>query len=283
MLTRAPNGELSIPRTMEPGSPVYIRNVNNRSVLRRVLTTCVLPAWALLAFAGPSEAQTRPAAVGRPLETRESLQALVAEAERLRQTGRAQMLRERLVNGDFQDGDRVVLAVQVPGLSAVAAPETLMVTVGKILDFPMFADLPLHGVLRSELAALVTQHLATYYKEPVVRANPLIRLGVLGAVGRQDAGVYVSPEMLLTDVLNAVGGLSSNADVNRIEVRRGTETIIEKDELRTIVAEGMSIDRMHLRAGDQIVVGEKSRRNWVGWLQTGVATVAIILSIARRW
>jgi len=262
---------------------VYIRNVNTGSILRRVLTPCVLTAWALTALACRSQVQTTPSAGGRPLETRESLQALVAEAERLRQTERVQMLRDRLVNGDFQDGDRVLLTVQVAGLATVAAPETLTVAPGKLLDFPTFDDLPLQGVLRSELAALVTTHLAKYYVNPTVRVHPLIRLGVLGAVGQQDAGVYVSPEMLLTDVLNAVGGLSPNADVAKIEVRRGTETIIEKDELRTIVAAGTTIDRMHLRAGDQIIVGEKGQRNWVAWLQTGAATLAIILSIARYW
>ena len=262
---------------------MYIRNVNARSVLRRALTLSLMSAGALMTLTGPAAGQTRPSTLGRPLETRESLQALAAEAERLRQTERAQMLRNRLLNGDFQDGDRVIVFVQVPNMATVTAPETLTVATGKLLDFPTFDDLALQGVLRFELAALVTQHLAKYYKNPVVRVIPLIRLTVLGAVGQQTAGVFVSPEMLLADVLNAVGGLAGNADVGKIEVRRGTETIINRDELKTIVADGTTVDRMHLRAGDQIVVGERARRNWVGWLQTGVATLAILLSIARAF
>jgi protein involved in polysaccharide export with SLBB domain len=204
-------------------------------------------------------------------ESRAELEAQAAAAETNHRTGEAWLLRSRLKNGDFQDGDRIL--VEVEGANIMTKPETLVVRTGKRLELPRMADLSLEGVLRSELADRLKQHLAQYIKEPVVRATPLVRVAVLGTVGRPGY-IYIAADIPLSDVIMAAGGPGSNADLGRVSVRRGSEVIWDAKDTKTALADGLSIDQLHMRAGDEINVGAK--RNW-GW---GTAAVTLLVPIA---
>jgi beta-lactamase regulating signal transducer with metallopeptidase domain/outer membrane biosynthesis protein TonB len=108
-------------------------------------------------------------------DTRAELEAQATAAEKAHRTGEAWLLRTRLEKGDFQEGDRIL--VEVEGANIITKPETLVVQNGKNgkhLELPRMADLSLEGVLRAELQERLTQHLAQYIREPVVRATPLV-------------------------------------------------------------------------------------------------------------
>lgn len=235
-----------------------------------------------LVLAVPASAQSTDApAFGRPLETRQSLLALAQAADSAGDRNRASLIRERLRDGDFQEGDRIVLMFEAPPAAMATPPETLVVLSGRMLDFKVYDDISVQGVLRAELEPLLLNHLTQYWQNPKIRVYSLIRLTVLGAVAQQGF-LNVPPEMLLTDVLT-MAGLSGSADPDETTIRRGTRTIWNENDIRVAIATGYTIDRLHLRAGDQILVEEKDDRNWLAWLQLTLATAAIALSLFREW
>lgn len=200
------------------------------------------------------------------LETRATLEADAAKAEAQHRSGEALLLRSRLTRGDFQDGDRIVVkllgsASMVPNI--IPANDTIILRAGKVLQLPQMADLSLDGVLRSELNAKVSSHLAKYLRDSSVQVTPLIRLAVLGQV-RAPNYYYTTVDVLLSDMIVKAGGPNGNADwLGNVVIRRGTETIWNRQDTRTAMSDGISLERLHLRAGDEIYVDEqKGGLNW---------------------
>ena len=228
--------------------------------------------WRLLAqsaialvLAVPCFAQDS-AAVKSQFETRASLEAEQKQAEAQHRTSEAWLLKNRLENGDFQEGDRIVLVVHSdPRLS-----DTLTVRAGKVIQLPQMSELPLQGVLRSELPKKMTDHLAEYLKDPSSRVTPLVRIGVLGDVQRPGY-YYTSADVLLSDAIMRAGGPSAEADMSKVVIRRGPDVIWSAADTRTALTDGLSLDRLHLRAGDEIQVGEKSHFSFMNALQIGSA------------
>src|SRR5690349_19629006 len=124
-------------------------------------------------------AQARVTQQTKDLETRVALEQELKAAEQHNRTGEAFLLRNRLEHGDFQDGDRIVVQL----LGSIPYNDTITVRAGKMLPLPRMDDLPLEGVLRSELNDALTHHLAKYLRDSTARATPLLRVAVLGQVG----------------------------------------------------------------------------------------------------
>jgi len=174
-----------------------------------------------------------------------------AYSERLRDRARAEgsLVRARLDNGDYQVGDRIVLAVA----NETALSDTFTVAQGRLLELGELADLPLTGVLRSELEDRVRAHLRQYLRDPSVRALSLIRVSVEGGVARP--GFYVIPSQTpLADVVMAAGGPASDGQIQDLIVQRGELALVSTDEVRAALADGTTLDQLNLRAGDRIVV-----------------------------
>jgi hypothetical protein len=225
-----------------------------------------------------AQAPLPPTAVRQEFETRADLEAQASAAEAQHRTGEAWLLRSRLTKGDFQDGDRIV--VQIEGFAIQSKAETLMVRAGKLLELPRMSDVKLDGVLRSELIARITDHLAQYLREPVVRATPLVRVALLGAVARPGY-VYTAADIPLSDVIMKAGGPAPNADIAKVIVRRGDQTIWDAKGVRTALADGLSLDRLHIRAGDEIYVGERRHVSWLALVTASTSIAAILFSLFR--
>jgi protein involved in polysaccharide export with SLBB domain len=213
------------------------------------------------------------------LESRDSLVAELKRAESANRTQEAWLLKTRLEKGDFQDGDRIVVkllgATQLIGWQG----DTITVRSGRKLPFPQMDDLPLTGVLRSELTSKISSHLAKYVKDSSVRATPLVRLAVLGQV-RAPNYYYTSTDVLLSDLVVKAGGPNPNADVNNIVIRRGGEVIWNAQDTRTALADGISIERLHLRAGDELYLDEITKGfDWRSTLQYAVPLVSLLFSL----
>jgi protein involved in polysaccharide export with SLBB domain len=129
---------------------------------------------------------------------------------------------------------------------------------GRLLRLPTIGDLPLAGVLRSELQAHLTEQIGRFVRNPVVRARSLIRLEILGSVGAP--GFYIVPsDVLVTDALMIAGGPHPDADVDRLRITRGSSVIWDGDALRQAVIDGRTLDQLNVQAGDGIYVpGRKS-------------------------
>ncbi len=236
-----------------------------------MLKTSLLPVLTLMLVAAmgcePGRAHAQVLADADPtgsLQTRAALEELLDRYElilespgysdELKASARitSARLRERLEMGDFRVGDAIFLFVeQEPGL-----PDTLEVTAGMdgpTVVVPGFADVPLRGVLRSEVQDHLTEVLGRIIREPRLRATGLMRLSVQGAVGQP--GFYRVPaDMLLGQTIMVAGGPGQDADTDDMELTRGSELIFGGEELRELVRQGFTVDQLNLQAGDQLTV-----------------------------
>src|SRR5436309_1012767 len=143
-----------------------------RQLVGRLLAPALGAAVALALPGGSALAQTAPvppapAAEGqRELETRAQLEAEARTAEQQNRTGEAWLLRTRLQHGDFQEGDRIVVTL----LGSTTFNDTILVRVGKMLPLPRMGEVPLEGVLRSELNSRVSTYLAKFLRDSSVKA-----------------------------------------------------------------------------------------------------------------
>lgn len=219
---------------------------------------------------------------GRIQVTRADLEALLKQLEaaetsptysqpvRDRAHNEAAMVRARLMDGDFQVGDRILLSVE----GEQALSDTFAVRDGRVLRLPMVGDVSLQGVLRAELEPHLQATMAKFLREPVVRARSLIRLSLLGEVGRP--GFYVmATDMVITDALMLAGGPTPSAQMQKLRIERAGSVMWSDQMMQQALAEGRTIDQLNLRAGDQIVLPRKG----TGFTEGTVRTISMILAI----
>lgn len=230
-------------------------------VIRVIILALLFASWG-----NAAEAQLLPNIdPGSSVRTRADLERLLEEYERALSSpaysasvkrsirADAETIRNRLEHGDFRVGDRIVLYVQ----GEPTLPDTVQVEPGPIVALPLFGEISLDGVLRSEVTARLTEALGRYIRDPVVRANALMRLSVMGSVG--NPGFHWMPaEMLLGEALMAAGGPGATADMEDVRIERGTQTLIEGQAVEEAIRQGLTLDQLNLQAGDQIVVPQQT-------------------------
>lgn len=232
---------------------------------RSIRTALALSA----ALAGPALAQASDPA--RATMSRAELQAVLAQLEaaagsnaysgsaRGRAAEEARLVRQRLEEGDFQTGDRVVLTVR----NEEALSDTFTVAGDRSLPLPLGSSVPLQGVLRSELEETIRKHLAQYIRDPEVRAESLMRVTVAGQV--TSPGFYVvRAESLIGDVLMIAGGPTQEGDVTQLYIERAGRRIWEGPGLEEAIAQGRTLDQLSVRAGDRVMVPEQERNEGFG-------------------
>jgi protein involved in polysaccharide export with SLBB domain len=164
----------------------------------------------------------------------------------------AAAIRQRLQNGDFKVGDRIVLTY----ISDVWHSDTLIVRSGPSIELPARTVLPLNGVLRSEVRDRITGELLKYVKATDVEVTPLTRVGVLGEVAHPGYFALRS-DVPLVDAIMVAGGPTGTADVDRSMIRRSNGEFKSSEETRQAIAKGLTIDQFGLSAGDELVIGRK--------------------------
>ncbi|MEP7086677.1 MAG: SLBB domain-containing protein [Gemmatimonadota bacterium] len=209
----------------------------------------------------PSESQHAEA-------TRVQLQALAVTTDqeaaaqtdaglRAQKQMQAATIRARLRDGDFDVGDRVFLSIRTDSMVS----DTVVVRAGRVIKLPNLPDISLQGVLRSELQEYLTTQLTRYIKRPDVQTTSLVRVAVMGAVSKP--GFYQLPaDIALADAIMMAGGPTQNADVDRTQVKRGSDVVYSSTLLGQEVAKGATLDQLNIRPGDQIVIGERHHTNF---------------------
>jgi protein involved in polysaccharide export with SLBB domain len=262
------------PTRPQPFLPVSV------SYSLRIPALIALLASGLVGLPRSAEAQSTSVPqverVIREYESREQVEALAKRAEAENRAGEAWLLRQRLLKGDFQESDRMVIVLQ----NTPTPADTYTVRAGKVLQIPRFGEVSLEGVLRSELTETISKHLARFLRDPTVRATPLIRLGVLGRVNRPGY-YYPAADVILSDVLMIAGGPAGDADLNSVVIRRGPDVIWKSSDTRTAIADGLTLDRLHLRAGDEIEVGQKRHFSWTSLIPIVSGIVLLVGTIVR--
>ncbi len=225
----------------------------------------------------------------RPVATRAQLQQALEEAEALANSDaysaafrdekrqEAALLRERLIEGDFYVGDQITISMA--GDSGISGIK--LVGPGRVLSLPGLADIPVRGVLRSEIEPYLTEQIGRFVRDPQVKARALIRLTFMGGVGKP--GFYqMDADLILSDALMQAGGIGNQTELKDSKVTRstasGTEVILDGAAFTKAVTEGVNLDQLNLRAGDVIEVGEKSKSDLFTTLRTIAIVPALIIS-----
>lgn len=205
----------------------------------------------------------------------------------------AARIRARLEAGDFQAGDRVVVRAPTGVGDTFSTPtpnaplrtagdlgiaDTFPVQFGPALVLPSIGEIPLRGVLRSELEDQVTRYVSRLVRDPEVHARALMRLSVQGEVAKP--GYYsVLPEAPLADLVTAAGGYTTNAKLSDIKIQRGDATILEKERLRLLMAQGTTLDAAGIRPGDELVVPKKKNTDVLEGFRLAAVLLGIPLSV----
>jgi protein involved in polysaccharide export with SLBB domain len=169
--------------------------------------------------------------------------------ERQRFTAELEMIRSRLENGDFRVGDRILFSVQ----GETGLPDTLIVGPGPVVELPLFGEISVARVLRSEIRAHLTQEIGRFIKDPIVGASGMMRISVLGAVG--NPGFFSVPaETVLADAIMVAGGPATMANLEAVQISRGTTLIMEDEVVFEAFRQGLTLDQLNLQAGDQVMV-----------------------------
>ena len=249
----------------------------------RVLLSVAL-VWGTLATA--IGAQTPAGSGVRTLARRSDLEAAAQSAEQLarsssdrkireRKASEASAIRLRLREGDFQPGHRILLSV----LEDSALTDTFTVRSDRKLLLPNLPELSLVGVLDGELQDYLTTQIAKYVKSPTVQASALLRMSILGAVGKP--GFYALPtDLLVSDAIMLAGGPNSTADLNGSIVRRSTQVVVNKDAMRDAIRQGVTLTDVGLRPGDELYVPDKSTNKWLTIARGAGAATGLLLSVA---
>jgi protein involved in polysaccharide export with SLBB domain len=144
---------------------------------------------------------------------------------------------------------------------------------------PDLPEIPLRGVLRSEIKDYLTEYLRRLFKDQTVQVIPTIRLTILGGVG--NPGFYQLPaDTPLPDAIMKAGGPGQATKLEESVIRRGQEELWGEEEVAKAITAGLTLDQLNLRAGDELVVGQETQRNWTQTLRTYALIPGLILSLA---
>jgi protein involved in polysaccharide export with SLBB domain len=188
----------------------------------------------------------------------------------------AARIRQRLQEGDFQAGDRVVLEVR----NEPAMTGEFTVEPGRTITLPGAGAISLSGVLRSELEEHLRNELRRYLQNPAVRGHSLIRVAVVGEVG--SPGFYTLPaSLLMEDAVMTAGGPTRNANLDRIRIERAGEVVWRDRTLQQAMLDSRTLDQLSLQAGDRIIVPGRSQPPWRTAL-TVVTTAGSLIWLYRR-
>lgn len=205
------------------------------------------------------------------------------ERVRERNLREATSIRDRLKNGDFRPGDRILIRV----MQDSTLSDTFTVRLDRVLEVRSIPPISLAGVLDVELKGHLEKEIAKYIKSPTITVTPLVRVAILGAVGRP--GFYQLPlDQSMSDVIMQTGGPTANADLQKVVTRRGTggAVILDGKAMQEALRLSKTVGDVAIRDGDEITVAEKktSTFNFGAVLQGAVVVAGLLFGVraARR-
>lgn len=171
-------------------------------------------------------------------------------------------------------GDWVLLRVD----GAAQLSDTFEVAAGPSVLLPDIGPVPLAGVARDSLTTYFTRVLSNYMHDPVVHAELLIRVGVVGEVARP--GYYsVSDDLLFSDLLMHAGGPTQAADVHKMKLEREGAVRWEGDKVNKAVVGQQTLGELGFQSGDQVEIPAIVRHDPLATVQIISILVAIPTAI----
>ena len=219
-------------------------------------------ALSATAVQQPGDSAFAPRATRSALDSLAQRYEAVANAEdsssdqRAKARLRAAAIRTRLATGDFQGGDRIAIVVEgaeSPDAIEQQLSDTFVVGPDQQITLPAVGIVSLRGVLRSEVAGHITQHIGRIIHDPIVHVRALIRVSIVGQVARP--GYYAVPfDGLVSEALMVAGGPGPLAKVDELHITRGGQPLLGGTTLQRAISQGRTLDELNLRGGDQFVV-----------------------------
>jgi protein involved in polysaccharide export with SLBB domain len=136
----------------------------------------------------------------------------------------------------------------------------------------------LAGVLRFELNDHITRAVNKEYSGVQLRTSHMMSLSITGEV-TEPGYRAVSQDTPLRDAVLPQGAMTSQADVNKIVIRRDGTVIYGSDTTRAAMQSGKTIEDLGLVHGDEIEVGMKRQTNWYNIVQIASGGLGLILGI----
>lgn len=256
-----------------------LRSLVHTDILTRLPRVARLASVALLVAAPALGAQspsrqpvsrTELEAAATRLETSANATRDAKTRERMLEV--AKRMRTRLKEGDFQPGHRILLAVYADS----SLTDTFTVRADRQLHLPNLPPISVAGLLDSEIESFLQKELGKYLRNPTVRAQGLLRLSILGAVGQP--GFYSFPmDFLVTDAIMEAGGPGGDAKMNKSEIRRSGTVVVSKDAMQEAFRLGLTLNDIGARPGDELLVpGEKTGSKW----QSVATVIGVVTGLA---
>ena len=256
--------------------PLYSpARIDVKRVARAAYRVCVVTVVAASGLAAQSTArQPVSRAELEAARTRALTASRTARDDKTRQSQLmiARRIETRLRDGDFQAGHRILLAVYADS----SLTDTFTVRADRKLLLPNLPPMSVAGLLDSELESFLQKELGKYLRNPTVRAQGLLRLSILGAVGAP--GFYSFPmDFLVTDAIMEAGGPGKDAKMDRSEIKRSGSVVVNKDGMQEAFRLGLTLNDIGARPGDELVVpGEKTGSKW----QTVLTVASVVTGLA---
>ena len=241
--------------------------IRRRSHISLILAGAALAGLCLPSAAPAQDGSPESTAANRvaeqPLATRSQLRSrlqhlresvtdsVYTDARRREMREQIETIERRLEQGDFRQGDRVMLRVPAEGrLSG-----TFSVNRFRELELTgNFDNLDLSGVLYSEIDSVALEAVSQYVRNPRVQARVLWPVAITGGVA--EPGYYnLAPGTTLSEALMEAGGPVQNAKLDEIAYRRGGRDLLgSRDRDGGEPLEVITLADLDARAGDELHV-----------------------------
>lgn len=262
-------------------------------IIHRVALVALLVATIGGSAALPLHGQqpdTSMIAAKRSMVTRSELQAAYDEIQRgLASPGyssairkakqvEADLIRTRLDEGDIRPADQI--SVRILGVEGLSG--TYVVTPARTLALPSRTEIPMRGILRSEVQDYLTKQFGRYVNDPVLTASTSIRISLFGALGKP--GFYQAPAstLLSEEIMKDGGGPAPNVDWKKSTIQRGERIIVDGPEFVLAVQNGMTLDQLNIQAGDVIHLAEKPSSGFFWRVVGAVSALAGVVYLVVR-
>lgn len=160
---------------------------------------------------------------------------------------------QRLQAGDLRVGDRLLVkySADFTRTDTVTVSPTLGVTIAGL------PEIPVRGVLFSELEAYLQGQIDRYVRNARITAAPLMSIGVLGSVSRP--GYYLLPHTAtITDALMASGGPIAEADASGVRLQHGGRDRWSRNQMIAAMQSQLSLTTLGATDGDVLIVGRQA-------------------------
>lgn len=196
--------------------------------------------------------------------------------DRLRAESELLFLQTRLRDGDFQVGDRFIATIVTDAVRS----DSVLVREDFAVSLATLPDANVRGVLHAELVDYLNAHVARYLKNATVRAEILTRVTVAGTVVKPGY-YYLAPNRPLSEAITASGGPMATSNQDGIAVWRAGRELIGKKAISKALREGLTLEQLKIRSGDEIRVPVKRTFNWSNAIQLLFALSTVFFGLLQ--